>query len=291
MNASWLVLESAVCLEVSGKDARRYLHNRLSNDIRSLSPGGSVSAAALTAQGRVEAVFEVVCRDEQRFLLVADGGEPAVIAAALKRFVVADRVLIKDLSSKVIVVHIGREPQQVLAVKELPVESYICALPCSRIESVGTHLVVHAECGASVCELLRGEFGSSCTPEEYAQKRWQAGVPVYPTELNDQVILTECGMLHALSFNKGCYVGQEVIERSDAIGRLPRKLERIILAQPVVVEEGEVVNQENSISLGKVVSSIANPVTGETYLFALLKSGKYTRGARISCAGVEGTIV
>ena len=74
MSRKWIHLEDAVVLRVSGKDARRYLNNRLSNDLRSAKPGDVVRAAALTPQGRVEGLFSVFIENEEVFLLVCVGG-------------------------------------------------------------------------------------------------------------------------------------------------------------------------------------------------------------------------
>ena len=98
-----------------------------------------------------------------------------------------------------------------------------------RVSTVGSDVILVTEVPIDGLRRLKELFGPALSEESYNLLRIKQGVPVYPDEINEDVILSECGVLDAVSFSKGCYVGQEVIERSDAIGRLPRALERIRL--------------------------------------------------------------
>jgi folate-binding protein YgfZ len=292
MKTHWYELTQAACFVVSGRDARRYLHNRLSNDIRSLSPGATLQAAALTAQGRVEGLFEVACQDDQRFVLVADGGDPAMLQKVLARYVVADRVVIEEWHSQVAVVHVARDLGELLEAGVISAEHVVCAMRCARITPLyGTHLLVRRDTYDGVRQRLRDMCGDPLDSNTYDQLRWQAGVAVFPTEVNEDVILTECRLFGAVSFSKGCYVGQEVIERSDAIGRLPRTLERVVLDQVIAVSAKSPLVAQEDKQIGRVISSVVSGTTGQTFVFALLKTGAYKAGDRLRCEGAIGTIV
>jgi len=291
MSTPWTLLESAVCFVVSGKDAKRYLHNRLSNDIRGLAVGASLEAAALSAQGRVEGFFSVQCLADDRFVLVADGGESEALRATLGKFIVADRVTLENVTSSVAVLHIAQEQAELGARNVYSPDQCVGVISCRRVADIGAHLVLKREALDEVTKRCRALFGAPVAPREYETLRWKAGVPVYPTELNDDVILTECGMREAVSFTKGCYVGQEVLERSDAIGKLPRTLERLVLTGDGVVASGASLVSNDGAPVGKVVSSVANNERAETLVFALLRTGKYSRGDVVRCGDRLATIV
>lgn len=291
MNVPWIQLESAVCFTVSGRDARRYLHNRLSNDIRGLPPGGALQAAALSAQGRVEGLFSVQCLTNERFVLVADGGDAQLLHAAVSKFIVADRVVVENITSSVRILHVGLDASEIAPHAICSQDECLGILPARRIAQTGSHLVVRGDAYAAIAARCRLIFGDPITPLEYHRLRWRMGVPVYPTEVNDEVILTECGMRDVVSFTKGCYVGQEVLERSDAIGRLPRTLERIVVEGAGDVPNGAGVTLGGGEQLGKVVSSVSNTECSESFLFALLKTGKYSRGDTVRCMERVGVIV
>ncbi len=279
----WKFLGSSVVLSVEGADARRYLHNRLSNSIRDLAVGASVDAAALNAKGRVEALFVVSCTGEEKFLLCADGGDAEFVRDALMRFAVADRVVCTDISERSVRAHTidvipGNCIPDVSSNKE-------------RIADSGFDVVWFDRSYADIRIILEGAMGAEASDREYFVARWNRGVAVFPDEINSDMILTESGMMNAVSFSKGCYVGQEVIERSDAIGKLPRTLERIRLEPSPLVEVGAIVCKTDGTSIGKAVSCAHDTESDDILVFAMLGTGKYQLGESITCADIRGVVL
>jgi folate-binding protein YgfZ len=279
----WKFLTSSVALLIEGADARRYLHNRLSNSIRDLAVGSSIDAAALTAKGRVEALFFVSCLTDNSFLLCTDGGDSEYIRESLMRFAVADRVSCNDVSDKKVRVHIAGAVPEVL--------NPDTCVRRRRIADEGFDLTWLDTDAGSIRDQLEQLCGSEISDQEYFAARWACGVAIFPEEINADIILTESGMMSAVSFNKGCYVGQEVIERSDAIGRLPRKLERIRLSGQAQIACGDTVLKNDGSSIGKAISFGSDTAGLDVLIFALLGTGKYERGDTVSCGGVEGVVL
>lgn len=289
---AWRLIDTAVAFRVTGRDSRRYLHNRLSQEIRSLQPGRETIAALLTAQGRVECVFLVVCEREDTFLLISDGGEASSIQGALKRFIVADRVSIEEISaSEVNLVHIALDKEQTKTAlsSELKIELRIVSRP--RIGQKGSDLIVIGVTREELVTFLTSRFGGQLTKSHYDILRWRAGCAVFPDEINESGMLLEYGLREAVSFTKGCYVGQEVVERSDAIGRAPRQLKRVALRGADMVRVGASVTNPAGEPIGKVVSSISAPDEAQCYLFAFLSTGRYQPGDLIRCAEREGIVL
>jgi folate-binding protein YgfZ len=279
----WKFLGSSVVLSVEGADARRYLHNRLSNSIRDLAIGSSIDAAALNAKGRVEALFLVSCTGEEKFLLCADGGDAEFVRDALMRFAVADRVVCTDISERSVRAH------------AIDVISGDCVPDVSarkeRIADSGFDVVWFDRSYADIRISLEETMGLEASDREYFVARWNRGVAVFPDEINSDMILTESGMMNAVSFNKGCYVGQEVIERSDAIGKLPRTLARIRLESSVLVEGGATVYKSDGTSIGKAISCGLDMESSSVLVFAMLGAGKYQPGESITCADIRGVVL
>ncbi|MEN9846080.1 MAG: hypothetical protein RIS36_1227 [Pseudomonadota bacterium] len=282
----WYLQPSPVVFKVTGKDARRYLNNRLSQDLRNLSTGDSLVAGALSPQGRVEGLYTVYVRADEIFYLVSDGGERQTLFAALGRYIVADRVSIVDCSSEALVGHIAGA-----ALPDLGGAVTSCAHACARLGVEGEDFLILTDkildTQASLLQHLDGALSMS----EYDLKRFEAGFAQYPTEINDSMILTEGGLREAVSFQKGCYVGQEVIERSDALGKLPRRLERIVFggSDPLPLQASVVGKESNPI--GKIVSSIVDSAHNKLCAFALLKNGAYGVQEQVQCEGRKGTIL
>jgi folate-binding protein YgfZ len=291
MTRLWKTLAGSVVLKVSGKDSRRYLNNRLSNDLRSLSPGASIAAAALTPQGKVEGLFTVLCEADDLFYLICDGGVRQAIFAAVGRYVVADRVSIEDLSLSAVVTHVSGPEADLRAEIETLGAQVTSRVFQSSISPLGIVVVVLDGAGESMEAAFAALWGKPLSAEELMRVRFSGGFPEYPTEVNDEVILTECGLLSAVSFSKGCYVGQEVIERSDAIGRLPRHLERISLSGCGSVQVGDAVLNREGTVIGKVVSSFCDATNERTFLFALLRSGKYAAHDAVLSGSLTGYVL
>jgi folate-binding protein YgfZ len=309
----WRILDHAVIFEVSGRDCIRYLHSRLTQDIASLKHSSSAMAAALSAQGRVEGLFCVLneAPDTEigagaRFLILSDGGDPLELLSVLRRFVVADRINFVDLSSELKVLHIAadlKEPLlQVLATIEekLGAGKLRAKIERKRLLTFGFDLVVSAGELSKVELLLSELLGAQLTSRSYDLQRWKAGCATFPDEINGEGMVLEYGLRDAVSFSKGCYVGQEVVERSDAVGRVPRCLERL------VIDSGEPLQQSYEQLKGAVITNVAKEVLGRVVgvipdrldcqegngvsgalsgykLFALLRNGRYQLSDELIC--------
>jgi folate-binding protein YgfZ len=256
-----------------------------------LAPGGSALAAALSAQGRVEGVFSVFCEADDRFIVVCDGGDPESLANILKRFLVADRVTVQDISAEVCVVHVATDESSTLQRIFAGSQASVCCIPRGRIANDGVDLIVNSQDREMIARVLTRELGQSISLERYNYLRWRAGCAVFPDEINDQGMLLEYGLRDAVSFAKGCYVGQEVVERSDAIGKVPRHLERIVLEGGDSVGVGSSISTAAGEALGKVVGEVHVANQGEAYLFALLRVGKYKGNDPVVCGDRRGVIV
>jgi|LauGreDrversion4_2_1035121.scaffolds.fasta_scaffold18350_5 folate-binding protein YgfZ len=282
----WYLQPSPVVFKVTGKDARRYLNNRLSQDLRTVSAGASLVAGALSPQGRVEGLYTVYVQGDDLFYLVTDGGERQPLFAALGRYIVADRVSIVDCSSDAVVGHVTGS-----AVPDFGDDVTCLTHQQRRLGDVGEDFLIIAEKLADIRVSLNTSLGTSISKSDYDIKRFAAGFAEYPSEINDSIILTEGGLRDAVSFQKGCYVGQEVIERSDALGKLPRHLERVVFeGHDELPAQASVLGKESK-PIGKIVSTIADTANNKLCAFALLKNGAYVTHEQVQCEGRVGTIL
>jgi folate-binding protein YgfZ len=288
MSPAWYRFPAPVVFKVSGKDSRRYLNNRLSHDLRTSPPGSTLVAGALTPQGKVEGLFTVYVESDADFYLVCDGGERQPLFAALGRYIVADRVSILDCSGEAIVGHTTSIPAEI---NSEALGSKIFIAPRPRIGPSGSDFLIIPSNQATVEGLIAAHLGASISQTEYDLRRFSQNCPAFPSEVNSNIVLTEAGLREAVSFTKGCYVGQEVIERSDAIGKLPRHLERIVFdGQLRLTTESAILNVDNK-PIGKIVSTYQDEKGRKTKAFALLKTGSYSHRDRIECGGITGRIV
>ncbi len=246
----------ASVIEVSGRDAARYLQARLSNDIASLKQGENILAAALNHQGKPLALFNVYLQQERSYLLIADGPKSEKILSALLQFKVADDVQ-ASYSEDYKVVHVTALPESsdstdisILKRQRISEEGYdiICKNPGAILESQDIQLF----------------------EDEIFKCRALSGYPEFPAEVTPEKILTESGMKEAVSFRKGCYIGQEVLERIDSQGKAPSIL--LSYKSTIEVESGDKLSSTEEQTSGSVVSTknIAND--GLSYSFVRLRN-------------------
>jgi tRNA-modifying protein YgfZ len=253
----------AIVLRVTGRDAPRYMNARLSNDVKNLPIQGVCFGAALTPQGRSQGYFLIIREAQEQFLLVCDGGNRDEVVVAFKKYIVADRVEVEDLSEMLNLFHlVGTSPAE-LEPKKL--------IRRNRGFGEGMDILLSLEMAEEELRRLESLAYEPIPHSEYEFARISAGVLSFPEELNESVLFSESGLKNAVSFKKGCYVGQEVVEKIDARGQLPRRIVRLSFPGIPILSKGERVIYGTE-TVGKILSSASNPSGDQTVAFASVET-------------------
>jgi tRNA-modifying protein YgfZ len=197
-------------ISVAGADRVAFLNGLVSNDVARAAPGQAVWAALLTPQGRYVSDF-FIFTDEDRLLLDAPRAV-AEILTRLKRFKLRSAVELADASEQFFVYAAwnGVPPQ-------VPVTA-----PDPRLAEAGFRC------------LSTKSLESNATPEQYAAHRLTLGLPDGPPDLEmDKTLLLEAGFdeLNGVSWDKGCYLGQELTARTKYRGLIKRRLVPVSLSE------------------------------------------------------------
>jgi folate-binding protein YgfZ len=278
------LFEKSIAIEVTGKDAERYANSRLSNDAKSLPPGHACLAATLSPQGRTLGLFTVLRLGEQRFLLVSDAGDPAKALGAVKQYMAANRVTVWDKSQEWKLAHLFLDPQEEArlwqalgsappAAEDLSCLSLENTFWIRRIRSdvAGIDLLCPATLIDAIIAKLKQLGAVQLSRERREVLRFKAAIPSFPKEINEEHLLPEAGLRSAVSLNKGCYVGQEIMSKIESQGKSPRKLIVLALDGPDSIPAGTQVFVADT-TYGKVVSSVYDPEAGKTLFFAYVKN-------------------
>lgn len=292
--------EGAVILAASGRDAPRYLNARLTNDVRSLPLGEHCLAAALSAQGKAQGLFQVLRIEESKFLLCGDGGDREGVMAAVKKFIVADRVEIEDRSSELVLLHAaarGADMAEIvtggsaLGASSAWLQGDQFAWRRDRVGVKGIDMLVAVDRADAWISKFRdaglGELGQ----EEREVARIVAGHPAFPTEINDSRLFLESGLKNAISFSKGCYVGQEVVEKIESHGRLPRCLVRYRVEGERAGDGAEIRSEDGVNVLGTVVSGAMHRASGSCFGFASVKADAAGQRSKVKIGDRAGELI
>jgi folate-binding protein YgfZ len=266
-------------LQFTGPDRVPFLQGMLSNDLRALKPFDGQNAAILTQQGKVIADVRVLCAMNS-FYLDFWASLKEKILAHLNRYLVADEVEIADRSNEYVFISVcgPRAEALVRAVAsdaDLPSRTKQHAMITLDGAAV---CIVREDPGAPVYDLIlprasaiaiARRLTAAGTPlpvawigtEAQEVLRVEAGIPLYGVDFGEENLLLEVGLADAVSFTKGCYLGQEIVERIRSRGHVNKKLCGLVLDGAVAAQPGDQL-QSGGKEAGAVTSSVLSPRLG-----------------------------
>lgn len=209
----------AAWLRVTGADAATFLQGQLTNDLRGLAAGGAVYGLWLNQKGKVLADSFVVRGGGEEFWVGSYFSTAAAIRERLEAYVIADDVIIEDATVEWAAVSWldGAAPG------EVPAGVLRFA---GRRGGAAEEWVFPSERAGEIETLLEGT--REVEPGEMERRRIAAGVPAVPAEIGPGELPNEGGLeADAISYTKGCYLGQEVMARLKTMGQVRRRLMRV----------------------------------------------------------------
>lgn len=260
--AAWLDLSSRGKIAATGEDRARFLHAMSTNHIQQLAPGGGCYAFFLNVQGRIQADANVLCL-EDRFLLDTEPETRERLRQHLEKYIIADDVTLEDISGQLAAVGLeGPEAEGLLLRLGAPApqagyshkrweEAIVARI--SFTGAPGFRIFLPSAQKEELVGRLQSAGAVSAGPEDARIVRLEHGKPRYGEDILDTTLPQETRQMHAIHFNKGCYLGQEIVERIRARGHVNRRLEAVQL-NPGEKPAGEVTSSALSPALGKTVA-------------------------------------
>lgn len=209
-------LSERVKLRVSGSDRLRFLNGQLTADVRKATASRVMEACVLNPKGKMDAHFFLFAASDS-FMLDADEGLKGALQPRLERYLVADDVAIEDVSDRFSIFHVLNETAPVLAAAKRIISA-------RRFARSGWDIWVDAAEHDAVRKQFSAtfEFCDASCAEIY---RIEQGIPRWGRELTGEIIPVEANLEErAIDYEKGCYVGQEVISRMKMSGQRNKKL-------------------------------------------------------------------
>lgn len=273
-----LSFRGRICL--TGADRIRFLHGQVTNDIKRLAAGSGCYAVLVNAKGKMESDLNIYNLADE-LLLDFEPGFSERVTQRLEKFIVADDVQVVEVAP-----HYGllsvQGPQAEAALRrvgrfaELPQhefqfvqlkdatlgELYICNQP--RLRSVGFDLFVPVESQEKAFEQLlagvRDVGGGPCGWEALDLTRIEVSVPRFGADMSEANLPQECGIeSRAVSYTKGCYIGQEVLNRIHTMGHVNRQLCGLRMADAATLPaHGDKLFHEDR-EVGYVTSTVKSP--------------------------------
>ncbi len=250
-------------LVVTGSDAIDLLNRLSTNDLEQLEPGHGISSVLTTNKGRIIDLLRVLHRGDDLLVLTSPGTQWKV-ADWIDFYTFTEDVSVKDVTGDTSErLYIGEQVAELLAE-----EGYLPNSLDANLSHVQTGdndaqtTVVRADLGElSAYRLIASadrpppDFGlQTLDDKDFRALRIEQAIAAYPAEMNEDRNPLEANLKPHINFNKGCYIGQEVVARLNTYDRVQRFMCRLEFDDGIVVEAGSPIIVDDS-AVGEVTSS------------------------------------
>ena len=291
-------------LEVTGADRATYLHNFCTNEIKGLTAGQGCEAFLVNVKARVLGHGHFAVQDESICFHSAAGQQSALLEH-LSKYIITEDVELHDRSSEWSGVLISGQASVARLldlgadVDELPqngMASVSIAAHEIRVQRIdwlgapGFFLTVPSDGATDIWHACTAIGIVPAGRHAFDARRIEAGYPLFGIDMNDDFLAPEIGRNEqAISYNKGCYLGQEPIARMDAMGHVNRELRVLQIASTGSVPIGsDVLHNEKSV--GRVSSVAAVPGTNRQVALAVIRTSAGTAGTQLSVNGQTASV-
>lgn len=308
-------------IHLTGADASKVVNNLSTNDISKLAADAACETLITDARGWVVAHAGVIKRQDEAWLL-GSHPEPSQIANHLDRYIIREAAVVDDRSAELALFALhnnAHESFSTLAGIQAPSspgagaataeptsageQSLADALELAKISSAafscplpiwgpGTQLLCCPRAQASeLSDKLRGQGFDRCDQNQFEWLRVTHFWPLQPADIGPKTIPQELDRdQQAISFTKGCYLGQETIARLDARGQLQKKLSLVELDAAGKYAIGDALHNAEK-EVGRITSLAHNPAQSQIRALAYLRRGNFDIGAELSCNGFSATVL
>ncbi len=293
-----------------GPDRIRYLNAVLTNNIRDLVAGQGNVSLLLNPQGHILAEIEVYAL-EQRLLAVTHAMARERTASTLEKFIIMDDVILEDATD-----HLGsvalEGPQAATLLRELGglelealanhahTEAVVGSVSCrivrrSQFGQMGAELIAHrGAIGALWQTLVEAARRHGGGPVGYAALnalRLEAGVPWFGYDFDEKNIPHEAALETShISYVKGCYTGQEIVERVRSRGHVNRRRVALQFSGNVMPEPGARLLAEGK-EAGQVTSAAFSPAASGAIGMGYVRREHNSTGSRLQWSGGEAEVI
>ena len=279
-DAAWIDLSERGKIRVTGEDRARLLHAMSTNDVKDLQPGHGLYAFFLTAQGRILADACIYNLGES-LLLDTEPETDAKLRDHLDKYIIADDAELADETAEWAVLSMeGPQSYARAALLGVPVQEKAYSVSewnggfVSRVASSSTdgiRLFVPQESKSKLVERLDAAGLPEASREIARVVRIENGIPRYGEDISERYLVQETQAMHAVHFNKGCYLGQEIVERVRSRAQVHRHLSTVRIKDTRPPAPGtKLVSDGNNVA--EITSAVFSPEFNEVAALAYVRT-------------------
>jgi folate-binding protein YgfZ len=272
--AGLIDLSSRGRLRVSGSEATMFLNGLITNDMKTLAENRWMPAAFPTVQGRLIGAVRVV-RLKDAFVIDTDAESHEAVLKTVSRFTLAGDFHVKDLTSETALLSVqGKRAVEVVekvletSVSDLPRDGVletnwqntpVTIIRATHTAEDGFDVLIDSTQGAQLRQALIDADAQVVSPDVFEVLRIEAGIARFGHDVDETNVVTETNLDDAVSYTKGCYVGQEIIVRIKHRGHVAKKLTGLRFQTEKRIEPGTIIKSTDGKEIGKLTSTAFSP--------------------------------
>jgi len=262
-------------LRITGSDRVRFLNGQITNDVRKATESTAIEACVLNAKGKLNAHLFLSAAPDC-FWIDADRELREALRARLERYVIADDVQIEDVTDRWSIFHVlSRAAPDVKDTRRI--------VSTRRFAEAGWDIwadsAVHDAVSRRLSSILR--FFDAASAEIF---RIEYGIPRWGRELTEEIIPIEANLEErTVDYEKGCYIGQEVISRIKMSGQTNKRLCGLISLHDAPLQPGMKLARasDKDKEAGWITSAVRSERLGKEIALGYVKRGFNTAGANL----------
>jgi len=268
MTPAFFDLSARAKLRVTGADRIRFLNGQTTNDVRKAGPEATQESCVLNAKGHLDAHIFLSATPNDIWI-DADQELREPLQTRLERYVIADDVMIEDVTDQFALFHVLADSEPKISGAKFCFRSW-------RLGIDGWDLWVEVARAEAVKSTLAADY-RAMDESEWDVLRIENGIPRWGRELTPEIIPPEANLqMRAIDYEKGCYIGQEVISRMKMSGQTRQRLSG--LTSEIALVPGMEVRAGTKV-VGRVTSAVFSQRMNSHIALAIIKRG-YTEPGR-----------
>lgn len=258
-------------IRVSGSEATMFLNGLMTNDIKSLGENRWMPSVFPTVQGRLIGAVRVIRGSDPSFLIDTEAASHEAVLKTISRFTMAGDFKVSDVTAETALLTLQGQGAAEILKKDLPdngvVQTTWQDIPVTiiRVSHTGEDGFDIFSDSSRKAELLQALEAAGAQPigeDTLEILRVEAGIARFGIDMDESNVVPETNLDDAISYTKGCYVGQEIIVRIKHRGHPAKKLTRLRFETDQQVEPGAVIRSTENREIGRITSAVISPRLG-----------------------------
>lgn len=269
-------------ISVAGSEAVQFLNGLITNDIKNAAEDSWLPAVFPTVQGRLIGAVRILKSDEG-FLIDTDSASHEAVLKTISRFTLAGDFRVSDVTTETALLTVqGQRAAEVIRNADLK------PIRATHTAENGFDLIVDVNDRDRVIEGLTAAGAQPVSPETFEILRIEAGIARHGRDMDESNVVLETNLDDAISYTKGCYLGQEIIIRITHRGHVARKLTGLKFDKPV--EAGATIAATEGKEIGRVTSTTYSPKLESTIALGYVRYEYLPAETPVKVGDVAGTV-